>query len=202
MIRAEPERLLNLLARLEEHWRAVDAPVVGLLRPGLSAAEVDEATAPLGLRLPLEARTLFGWHDGTTFAPGVRRDIGPAFAFMPLQWQVEQCQQWRRFAADLLPAGLTGLWEDSWFPLMAGIIDASTNIIIDTSVRAGEVAPCGFSDKEDVKPPTRERTFTDIVQLWVDCLDSGTYSYSPEDHMWLKPWPLSTLPKHLKDFYL
>jgi cell wall assembly regulator SMI1 len=164
-------------------------------------AQVDKATAPLGLRLPVEARTLFGWHDGTMSVPGVSGDIGPAFALGRLEKRVEQCWEMRRRAAHVAPAGVTGLWEDTWFPLMPGIIDASI-IVIDTDTAEGDTAAVGLPDKEGTIAPIAERTFTDIVEMWVNCMDTGLYTWSPEHRLWTKPWPMKTLPAHLTDFYI
>jgi cell wall assembly regulator SMI1 len=71
----------DLLEQLAARWREQGMPIVESLRPGLSDAEMDELTQPLGVLLPREARTWWGWHNG---ADAGSADLGPGRCSHPL----------------------------------------------------------------------------------------------------------------------
>jgi hypothetical protein len=54
----------RLLDRFEAALRAVSAPVLRHLAPGLTDAQIDAQLAPLGIDLPEEARVWWRWRDG------------------------------------------------------------------------------------------------------------------------------------------
>lgn len=67
----------ELLEDPAARWRRQDMPIAGSLRPGLSDAEMDPLTEPLGIRLPREARTWWGWHDGAWTDGKGSSNLGP-----------------------------------------------------------------------------------------------------------------------------
>jgi hypothetical protein len=71
------------LEALEAQWRAQGALIVDGLQPGLRDEEMDELTAPLGRTLPTEARTWWGWHDGTASTCGPQA-LGLDLLYLPL----------------------------------------------------------------------------------------------------------------------
>src|SRR4051812_43288504 len=74
---------IELLEAVRDRWQQDGAPTADALRPGLTDAEMDDLTAPLDLRLPPEARTLWGWHDGAELGLNVRW-IGRGWEPLPL----------------------------------------------------------------------------------------------------------------------
>jgi cell wall assembly regulator SMI1 len=110
--------LLGLLRLLEQQWAERDPDFVPELRRGLSVREMDAALGSRNLRLPLEAKTWFCWHDGTTSA----RMLGASAAlFSPLARMVERYDQLLegseegKDANGQLPLGAG--WRVSWVPL-------------------------------------------------------------------------------------
>jgi hypothetical protein len=94
----------GLLAQLEDCWRACGAPVADALRPGLTDDEMDALTAPLGIRLPAEARRWWGWHDGANAKPGYEAPLlGPQRPLYPLARAVQKCLTDSRHPAICLP---------------------------------------------------------------------------------------------------
>ena len=79
---------------MRDRWREDGAPTADALRPGLGDTEMDELTAPLGLRLPPEARTLWSWHDGAEPGPNVQW-IGTGWEPLPLSRAVSITQEYR-----------------------------------------------------------------------------------------------------------
>ena len=79
----------HLLGELEVRWRAQEAPILERLTPGLSVEEIDAVTAPLGVRLPAEARLWWQWHNGVPGAKGSLRVLrtigGPYYEYIPIE---------------------------------------------------------------------------------------------------------------------
>jgi hypothetical protein len=180
--------LQHLLDRLEKHWQAVNAPVIELARPGLTTEEIDERTAPLGLRLPVEARYWFAWHDGVEPALADQAQMGPSFYLPSLEYQILSYLDERQFAVEAFQEGWAEtpdqLWEPSWFPIFGRSIGRSP-AIVDVGVAEGELTPIGHATKESVDPPGRGRTLTSLVQFWVECHDQGLYRWQPEERNWV-----------------
>jgi hypothetical protein len=60
-----PEMLtVELLARLDQALRDLGASIVDHWDAGLTRAQMDALTEPYGFRLPDEAATWWGWHNG------------------------------------------------------------------------------------------------------------------------------------------
>jgi hypothetical protein len=74
----------GLLEQLAARWRTHGLLIVESLRPGLSDAEMDELTEPLGIVLPREARTWWRWHDGASTEGGGSCNLGPLRLYSPL----------------------------------------------------------------------------------------------------------------------
>ena len=198
----------RLVEELGARWRAVHAPVVDRLRPGLADAELDALMEPLGLRLPMEARVWWGWHDGVE-ATSVRlsreREIMPALEFHPLAEAVDRCWTWRRISRgwhDDAPGEQPDpWWDDAWFPItdagQAGIVAC------DCSVAAGEPTPIRCVLPPEPGSPTAEPVFAslgELVQGMIDAFDAGAWRYEegwqlaagprPEvDRRLFGPWP-------------
>jgi cell wall assembly regulator SMI1 len=117
---ARPPVLLTeeLLEGLAARWRAQGMPIADALRPGLSDDEIDRLTAPLGLTLPREARTWWGWHDGAEFNVRGSSNIGPLRVFEPLSVAVHATAQTREMmrGADGV---LAPMWQESWLRMSA-----------------------------------------------------------------------------------
>jgi hypothetical protein len=196
--------LRGLLERLEEHWRLVGAPIVDCLRPGLAEEEIDALTAPLGLRLPGDVRELFAWHDGAPPAVDRELSIGPANSLLSLSDQVATCWRERAYAEELARAGSLDSaeqeWGRSWFPVLGGSGSRSL-IVVDCAVEEGSPAPVGHLDKEVVHRPSAVLTFSDVVRFWVECFDSGAYSWSPEHEQFLPHWSAGFPPVPFQPYY-
>jgi hypothetical protein len=122
MTEATPRMLtVEQLTQLKQRWQKLGlVGVLDHLRPGLTDAEMDALTKPLGIGLPNEARVWWGWHDGTD---PVRIDpirgeefamLAPGRIFLPLGDAVRQCQTLR----EVLWEGKEShdLWRQ-WLPL-------------------------------------------------------------------------------------
>lgn len=101
---------VELLEAVRERWRDDGAPTAEVLRPGLSDAEIDALTAPLGLRLPPEARTLWSWRDGAELGRNVQW-MGKGWVPLPLARAVSLTQEYRALLWD---DDMGVVWRDVW----------------------------------------------------------------------------------------
>jgi hypothetical protein len=109
-----------LLGDLEARWRAQSAPIVERLTSGLTSEDIDAITAPLGVRLPAEARQWWQWHNGVPSAYGDRRVLrtigGPYYEYIPLEEAATEYRQLREIAAAVAsaPRHADDFWHPSW----------------------------------------------------------------------------------------
>jgi hypothetical protein len=93
-------RFRGLLDRLEGEWGRQKAPIAEFLVPGLPEDVIDAMTAPLGVRLPVEARVWWQWHNGVDvpkerWTSQARRLGGTDFDIISLERAVAE-YHWRR----------------------------------------------------------------------------------------------------------
>ena len=107
-------------------------------------------TAPLGLRLPIEAERWWGWHDGVPekacAVAGDRELGGPGFQFLPLAEAVEHYRAGRetarRAAARLVDdefADPDRWWNPAWFTIITA--GHGVSVTVDCSVAEGDATP-------------------------------------------------------------
>jgi hypothetical protein len=175
-----------MLEELADRWRRHGAPVGDGLQPGLVGEQIDALTAPLGLRLPTEARVWWGWHDGV-YASRVRwareREVVPGLEFLPLAEAVRRCidmrvisLDWHKSAAGAEP---DPWWGPSWFVLtdagQAGIIAG------DCAIPDGAPTPIRCVDPPEpgnVPSTPILGSLGALVQGWIDAFDQGAWTYT------------------------
>lgn len=141
MSQAPPPLLMQaMLNDLGRHWERQQAPLLSRLQPGLGDAAIDDLVASLGLRVPAEARTWWGWHDGVPASAVVRdreRSIGaPSCPFLPLEEAVEVTLDRRVSAAGFEEhPGDEEYWRRDWLVLTV----QRGPVVIDSSASRGPV---------------------------------------------------------------
>lgn len=175
-----------LLDGLQSRWRTHGAPVAARLQAGLSTADINAATAPLGLRLPSGARTWWGWHDGVA-ARAVRlareRELAPGLEFLPLAEAVQRGLRYREISRDW-SENAPGVdphpwWGPTWFVILdagqAGIVagDCATPDEARTTIRC--VAPP--EPGNPIAAPLLG-SFGELVKGWIEAFDSGAWNYA------------------------
>lgn len=188
---------VELLDKLEARWRAQRLPAATRLNAGRAAVEIDAVTAPLGLRLPAEARTWWGWHDGVSATQGTLsrdREIGgPGFQYLPLADAVAQYQTSREIARSTAAnvqrwssgdgAGVDpdDWWNPAWFPIT--VSSSGTVITCDTSTP--ELRPTPILAVSGGEPAmSGARSFGEMVTWWIEAFDSGAWRYDTEGGEW------------------
>lgn len=195
---------VDLCEQLLAGWRRQGAPIAGNLAPGLSEAEMDELTAPLGVVLPDEARVWWGWRNGPREPPGptgIEGYLGPMFGFYSLEDAVEAYGA-REMVRDSIEMGrrmggrleLEVEWPAHWLP----VIDtgSSLQILLNCADRAlAPVQAMDLQDRTDHQPVAA--TFGEMVTVWVQALDSGAWCYDDERRFW--GVDMERLPVELQD---
>lgn len=166
----------QLLDQLERRWRENDALILHHLQPGLSDEQIDQLTAPLGLRLPEEARRWWRWHDGAPMdAPPGSRDIGAGPNYIPLSYAVEQTE----FLRSLDPV----VWSDTWLVMT----DESDPLVMDCGGAFDEPVCVRTTALQDPEPPPADHATTSIgelISLWIEAFDNGAYTYDKDVGRW------------------
>jgi cell wall assembly regulator SMI1 len=193
-------RLLDdqLLEELARRWREQGAFVATALRAGLSDEQMDEATAPLGLRLPREARLWWGWHDGASpQIPGIAAELGPGRAFLSLAEAARECQRLREVMRYAWGDELGSYWRESWLP-----IDAYKRpILFDCGVGFDDPVPVRSFFMEDPGAGAEGvRSIGELVLVWIQAIDCGAWTYDGGEDHWDYDW--EKLPPSLQQLHL
>jgi hypothetical protein len=180
---------VSLLRAFEERLRLWDLPVGRWANPGLTDDEMDEVVAPLGLRLPIEARIWWGWYDGET-KEGRGKLFTPWDGMLPLREAVDVYLSFRSMAnklsePDHLPPPRDNpdfFWHPGWFPLLGPQLP----FVIDCSVGENEPTPIRMIDWQDVDGffEPRAGSFGQMVAWWIEAIDSGAWDRDTERQRW------------------
>jgi cell wall assembly regulator SMI1 len=173
------------LQRLEVLWGEQKAPIADHLRPGLSIEEMHTIVAPLGINLPTEAETWWGWHDGVSRS-GVDVIGGPHLRFISLVDAVAQYHASRAQAerAALEPGEADRIWHPSWFPISD--TGAGGVVACDCSVAAGSPTPIRtvhWGHKENSDVPVAD-SFGQVVGWWITAIERGAWWYDADIGRW------------------
>lgn len=172
------------LTRLEHAWQRQGAPLIDHLRPGLAPDQIDELTAPLGLELPAEARTWWGWHDGVSVELTARFHLGPSLPFFSLEQAASLCRRFREQALRVWGERADEWWRPSWFP----ITDRVGAIRCECAVAHGAETPIYWADSHDYDAEglttPKVDSFGTMVDWWLEALDAGAWSYDREAGRW------------------
>jgi hypothetical protein len=172
-----------LLSDLEARWHAQGAPIVKLLRPGLSDEEMDEATRPLGVKLPAEARRWWGWHDGAAAdrAGAGCAELGPGRPFLPLSVAVRVSME----IQDVLRQIWDGTLGPDWRPGYISMDGTELPPVMNAGVGNDEPVPVRafvFDGPDAATPGTR--SIGELVDLWIRAIDAGAWLYNRDRKNW------------------
>lgn len=167
-------RMLTIeqLEQLKQHWEKLGlVGVLNYLRPGLTDAEMDDLTVPLGIVLPDEARVWWGWHDGTDphfidpIQGGKYAMLAPGRIFLPLSDAVGQCQTLR----EVIWEGKEphDLWRQ-WLPL--NTLEDPT-MLDCTPDAAARVFRLEFQSDRRLGLPT----LGTLVDAYIEAFDAGAW---------------------------
>jgi cell wall assembly regulator SMI1 len=146
-----PEALTaDQLDELAARWRALDASIAHSLEPGLSEEAIEELGQSVGLWVPAEARTLWGWRNGANLNAFVDAS---GHTFGSLQHAVEWTEMMRRIAHEIAaPYGPRADKEKiardvcnwDWLPLSSDFVGGMLLIDAGTGTRSSPTSPVGY----------------------------------------------------------
>lgn len=187
-----------LLQELDRALERIDAPITGLWRPGLTDAEMDALTEPIGIQLPAEARTWWAWHDGVTYDPQTRlaATLGDGWEVPPLSDAVEDAIRARDLSAQIAaksPPGEFDEWRDSWITFVG--VEPPERLACECAPREGEAAPVVHYDPMFNLTPSNYKAASmgDVVTVWLQAIDDGTWHIDPDTgrFAWMDPVALA-----------
>jgi hypothetical protein len=162
----------DILRELERRWADLGTSMSERMGPGLSDGENDRIAAPLGFRVPEEARMVFRWHDGSGLKPFV---LGRTL--VSLEGYFWTTLDFRAFAEALRPERLHFLDEKPYVALDCG------------GAFDGSVPAWHYDEGPDA--PTRPvfDSIGDMFLFWIGLIDSGSMRW--DDPLWSTREPLS-----------
>jgi hypothetical protein len=181
------------LAGWEERLRALGAPGVGHLRPGLTSVQAEAIAAEFGVRLSVDAAAIWMWHDGDRAALSERwgePSIVPTGMFYDLRTSLQQSLDLH----DLLwdddedePELVEVMFRREWVTFIASqhplVIDC-TDPEAPTSITAPFRSDAGITQTPHLSVPDR-------VRWWHWALDHDAWGVAP-DGSWT--WDLDRFP--------
>lgn len=192
-----PRLSRDMLDRFEGLLRVHDAPLSELLRPGLSTEQMDEITTTIGLRLPVEARTWWGWHDGAESQENERlRDFGPGI-LLSLDEAVQRWRMRRQVAIDCAE-GEDDRWGDPdfyWRPEWFPVASRGADVVCDCSVPDGAITPLRVIDSHadpEASAIVEASSFGEMVTWWIEALEANAYRYDHQAALWRRDDSLIT----------
>jgi len=188
-------RLLSadLLVELDERLRHADAPITRFWRSGLSDDQMDASTSAIGLSLSAEARVWWGWHDGVDVgAARSQASLGPSWDVLSLEAAVQDTIAKRDLAARAAAQGRhepRDDWADSWITLCGDV--SHPRIACDCGVPPGAPSTIHYFDPEFNDEPRRPKAASlgELVRLWIEALDDGTWQIDPAAGEFASPDP-------------
>lgn len=178
---------LILLDRYEAELRRQGAEIAGVLAPGLDADVANAKVAPLGLTLPAEALTWWGWHDGVTSTSVFGWELGPDVGFFSLDRAVEEH---RRVTEVYDPDA--EFWSATWLPLTdfgSGMLAIDCSGADLASVRRIDWGVGEFEGPASM---------AEMVHTWLAALEVGAWSWNREAGSWDR-WEPEQIPADLMD---
>ncbi len=192
-VQAMTVALIAQLERLRSVWVERGIPILQHLQPGLSDEVINEQMSALGLHVPEELRTWFGWHNGVAAeVPQYAAQPGPSVRYCSLSEAANFYNVRRAAFAKLDPSFIVDDWQREWFPICYG---TSPQIIaVDCSPKFGVETPVRVLDwhHEEVKTP-KAASLADMVAIWLRAWDSGAYTFDQASRDWHYDWEVLPL---------
>ena len=169
----EPTELTRSLDRIRAWLEKSGVNDPGILRPGLSQAEIAELAKTLPFILTEELCELYRWADGV--------DNGYSFLiyydlFKPLQDAIGNDYL---MMCDL-NRETPGVWKKNWFP----VFNESHDWWIQALSRKPEPhAPMINYYLAGGEPEVRYRSLTEMMSIWAECYEGGAFSVDDAGHL-------------------
>jgi hypothetical protein len=141
---------------------------------------MDTLTEPLGITLPREARTWWGWHDGALADGAGSSNLGPLRLYSPLADAVQNTLAIREIMRGV-NGELDPAWRYSWLTMNRG----GRTTVIDCRVGFDDPVPARYYRFEE--PETGAKgvpSLGALVGLYIDAFDRGAWAYDRIRGVW------------------
>jgi len=159
-------RLIRALDACVAHLTRLRSPVVSLLQPGLTAAEIARIEGTLSFQLTEELRTVYKWRNGTRAQEGDALEtlwFYPGFYLASLE-EASEIYLERKQAPQ---------WRKGWFPLLED--GAGDSFVVPCKKTALDRAPAiGFIHGEPDQP-VEYLDVTTMFETFADCFAQGAF---------------------------
>lgn len=152
------------LAAIESNLARLNRPVMGVLRPGLSPAQVQSRLDSRGLPVEEELIALWTWRNGTDTTTGLTLDalhLVPGFHLLSLD---DALANFDAFVDD-------PRWHPAWLPLLAN--GGGDFLVRDTAVRDG--TPIRHFRIEESEHPIEYRSIVYMLATFAAAFDRGIF---------------------------
>ncbi len=164
-------RLVRALDEVVAHLTRLGRPVVRLLQPGLSAAEVSQLEATLPFALTEEVRAVYRWRNGTPVKKGdVLGDLWffPGFYLPTLEHACRVFQERK----------LSNQWRKSWFPLFED--GAGDFYIVPCRKKPQDMAPVIGTIHGEPDQPVEYLDVTTMIETLTDSFRQRAFFAAPD----------------------
>jgi len=170
----DESRLFKALDRILGHLTRLKHPVVAMLQPPLTPAEVAAVEATLPFQLTEEVRAMYRWRNGITVSQNdilAHQWFFPGFYFPSLQEARERFEG-RKNAPQ---------WHRGWYPLFDN--GAGDFYIVPCKKKAQESAPViGFLHGEP-EQPVEYLSVLSMVETLAECYDTSAFFLNDQDRL-------------------
>jgi hypothetical protein len=156
---------------------------------------MDRLTAEIGITLPDEARTWWGWHDGAG-EPGAgygqrAAELGPGMYFLPLSDAVAHHREMRTLSPDVDP---DDLWPANWLAVSA--LDDQAIVLYCDVAKAAPVPVEWYITEAGLDNGPNLLSMGEMVAIWTGAIDCGGWWFEYENQRWECDW--ERLPPDLR----
>jgi hypothetical protein len=178
----------TLIATYEARLRDLAVPLEEWATPKLTDGQMEDVVASVSLRLPREARTWWGWHNGSP-GYGLAKIAAPVGdKLLSLTEAVEVYNEYRDLAVRLAEPDIPELanpddrWSASWLP----ITGPQSPIAIDCSHPELPVTPVRSINLQYVgeSKVVSAASLGQMVTWWIGAIDSGAWQWDSARHEW------------------
>jgi hypothetical protein len=172
------------LSRFEDELRKQDVPALKYLRAGLAAPDAEQSAAAVGLRLPQEALTWFGWHDGVEPAERPSEHMLGRFELLGLADAIDGYRWRREQALEDEPEFEEEVWSRRWLPFAVRV--TSRTLALDISGPLDAPVPVYLIDAQDPEEANAPKcaSMKAMVELWTDALAQGLWRWDHAKRKW------------------
>jgi hypothetical protein len=175
---------IELLEEFAARLRGQAAPAIEAAQPGLDNDAMQALAESVGLELPVEARTWWGWHNGVPMTNDPALDqIGPLMRWRSLQDAISECLRVREMIASVFrdgPKPVEEVWRSTWLPW----IHAEGLYVIETDVPDSAPAPVHVHWFDEPTTTADLPSMGEAVVLWIEAIDRGAWRYLRDRDRW------------------